>query len=98
MPDQPIFYPVMQQQQPGVADSFMRAFLMGQQMLQQRQSMEMDKQDRELRVKALQHEAKRLQLEDKIKAFQLLQGQRGPMTEQAGPEIPNLFSAGGQMG
>lgn len=98
MADQPIFYPVQRPVQDSPFDSFARAFLMGQHMLQQRQSMEMEKQDRALKIEALQQEAKRLKLEDKVRAFQLLQGQRGPMTEQEGPEIPALFSAGGQMG
>jgi hypothetical protein len=79
-------------------DSFFQAFMMGQQMKAQRDAMEMEKQDRALKIEALQQEAKRLKLQDKMQAFNMLKGQRGPMTEQPGEEIPALFSPGGQMG
>ena len=93
MADQPIYYPHGQQN--NIGDSFMRAFMTGLQMRQQQQE-EAAREERKFRIEALQQEAKRLKLQDKMQAFQLMQGQKAPtgMSES----VPNLFSAGGQMG
>lgn len=92
MADQPIFYPHGQQN--NVGDSFMRAFMTGLQIRQQQQAEEAAREERKLRIEALQQEAKRLKLADKMEAFKFLQGQKAA-PEMA--EAPNLFSPGGQM-
>lgn len=78
-PPQPI------QQEPSLQDRMMRAFMMGRQERQQRERMEAEREERDLRrdyhrsqLQQMKTDEKRRAFEDRIKAIQALEGTPGP--------------------